>query len=98
MSFLVILVLNCFWQLCSLDVGTRKLTKCGNIEQHKECWFLGIFGNYIQPYFAVGVQEIAWHRVDELPVASNEPQSHQRGPTGLKYFMVFPFVTYVHFT
>ncbi|CAK9191467.1 unnamed protein product [Sphagnum troendelagicum] len=38
------------------------------------------------------ISEIAWHRVDELPVASNEPQSHQRGPTGLKYFMVFPFV------
>lgn len=28
-------------------------------------------------------------------MASNETQSHHRGPTGLKYFMVFPFVTYV---
>ncbi|CAK9214317.1 unnamed protein product [Sphagnum troendelagicum] len=39
------------------------------------------------------ISEIAWHRVDELPVASNEAPSHHRGPTGLKYFMVFPFVT-----
>ncbi|CAM6091250.1 unnamed protein product [Calypogeia fissa] len=37
------------------------------------------------------ISEIAWHRVDELPVASNE-QSHNRGPTGMKYFMVWPFV------
>jgi len=39
------------------------------------------------------ISEIAWHRVEELPMASNETQSHHRGPTGLKYFMVFPFVT-----
>ncbi len=67
----------------------------------KKFWVLGIFGSsYTQPtlLLSVGVQEIAWHRVDELPVASNEAPSHHRGPTGLKYFMVFPFVTYVHFT
>lgn len=39
------------------------------------------------------VSEIAWHRVDELPVANGESIVHHRGPTGLKYFMVFPFVT-----
>jgi mRNA-decapping enzyme subunit 2 len=39
------------------------------------------------------VSEIAWHRVDELPVASTDSVVHHRGPTGLKYFMVFPFVT-----
>ncbi|KAL2609836.1 hypothetical protein R1flu_028409 [Riccia fluitans] len=39
------------------------------------------------------ISEIAWHRVDELPVASNETSSsHNRGPTGMKYFMVWPFV------
>lgn len=39
------------------------------------------------------VSEIAWHRVDELPVSSNESVVHHRGPTGLKYYMVFPFAT-----
>lgn len=38
------------------------------------------------------VSEIAWHRVDELPVANGDSVVHHRGPTGLKYFMVFPFV------
>ncbi|KAL3678694.1 hypothetical protein R1sor_021650 [Riccia sorocarpa] len=49
------------------------------------------------------ISEIAWHRVDELPVASNETSSHSRGSnetaashnrgaTGMKYFMVWPFV------
>jgi len=38
------------------------------------------------------VSEIAWHRIDELPVANGESVVHHRGPTGLKYFMVFPFV------
>lgn len=38
------------------------------------------------------VSEISWHRVDELPVANGESIVHHRGPTGQKYFMVFPFV------
>lgn len=37
------------------------------------------------------VSEIAWHRVDELPVTNGESVVHHRGPTGQKYFMVFPF-------
>eukprot|EP00249_Psilotum_nudum_P011846 c23419_g1_i1 orf=229-1251(-) len=37
------------------------------------------------------ISEIAWHRVDELPTTSNET-SYYRGPTGMKYYMVWPFV------
>ncbi|KAJ7550805.1 hypothetical protein O6H91_07G119100 [Diphasiastrum complanatum] len=38
------------------------------------------------------ISEIAWHRIDELPMATNELSSHNRGPNGMKYFMVWPFV------
>ncbi|KAH9288531.1 hypothetical protein KI387_032648, partial [Taxus chinensis] len=34
--------------------------------------------------------EIAWHRVDELPPTNIEASS--RGPNGMKYFMVGPFI------
>lgn len=37
------------------------------------------------------ISEIAWHRVDELPMGGNET-SHSRGTTRMKYFMVGPFV------
>lgn len=50
-------------------------------------------GTMFAPQTKKEVSEIAWHRVDELPVASTDSVVHHRGPTGLKYFMVFPFVT-----
>lgn len=37
------------------------------------------------------ISDIAWHRVDELPTGGNE-MSHSRGTTGIKYYMVSPFV------
>ncbi|XP_024518432.1 mRNA-decapping enzyme subunit 2 isoform X1 [Selaginella moellendorffii] len=37
------------------------------------------------------ISEIAWHRIEDLPKHSNE-SSHNRGPTGLKYYMVWPFL------
>uniref|UniRef100_A0A0D6R7H7 Nudix hydrolase domain-containing protein n=1 Tax=Araucaria cunninghamii TaxID=56994 RepID=A0A0D6R7H7_ARACU len=36
------------------------------------------------------ISEIAWHRVDELPPTNIEASS--RGPNGMKYFMVGPFI------
>ncbi|KAJ7566780.1 hypothetical protein O6H91_02G118100 [Diphasiastrum complanatum] len=38
------------------------------------------------------ISEIKWHMVDELPMASTEMSLLNRGPTGVKYFMVWPFV------
>lgn len=46
-----------------------------------------------EPQTKKEVSEIAWHRVDELHVAKPESVMHHRGPNGLKYFMIFPFVT-----
>lgn len=36
------------------------------------------------------ISEITWHRVDELPPTNGEASS--RGPNGMKYFMVGPFI------
>lgn len=36
------------------------------------------------------ISDIAWHRINELPMGGNEP--HSRGATGMKYYMVTPFV------
>lgn len=36
------------------------------------------------------ISDIAWHKINELPVGGNEP--HSRGATGMKYYMVTPFV------
>ncbi|XP_024400126.1 mRNA-decapping enzyme subunit 2 [Physcomitrium patens] len=45
-----------------------------------------------EPQTKKEVSEIAWHRLDELPVSNGESVLHHRGPTGFKYFMVFPFI------
>lgn len=37
------------------------------------------------------ISDIAWHRIDELPMGGNET-SNSRGATGMKYYMVTPFV------
>lgn len=44
-------------------------------------------------WFACWIQEIAWQRLDELQPASNDVIS--RGMTGLKLYMVSPFLTWV---
>lgn len=43
--------------------------------------------------FALWIQEIAWQRLDELQPASNDVIS--RGMTGLKLYMVSPFLSWV---
>lgn len=45
-----------------------------------------------EPQTKKEISEIAWHRIDELPMAGTETTSHNRGSTGMKYFMVWPFV------
>ncbi|KAH7442090.1 hypothetical protein KP509_03G069900 [Ceratopteris richardii] len=36
------------------------------------------------------ISDIAWHRIEELPMSGNESSS--RGTSGMKYYMVAPFI------
>ncbi|GBG85323.1 hypothetical protein CBR_g39890 [Chara braunii] len=39
------------------------------------------------------ISDVSWHRIDELPVASNAAAPAARGLNGNKYFMVWPFMS-----
>ncbi|GBG63620.1 hypothetical protein CBR_g38931 [Chara braunii] len=39
------------------------------------------------------ISEVSWHRIDELPVASNVAAPAARAMNGNKYFMVWPFIS-----
>lgn len=51
---------------------------------------------WLYVFFCVSLlQEIAWHRLDDLQIANADFMS--RGISGLKLYMVAPFLTWVSF-